>query len=94
MGTAQRRSGFDPALAGKWAECDGGGLVSPRMAAREEFAGRLTGEYVDHGDPPWRWYLMTPLSVKPVGYLEDTVWCESGSLWVVDLEESGAEGVQ
>jgi hypothetical protein len=35
------------------------------LASREEFAGTLSGDYVDHGDPPWRWYLLTgprPLS--------------------------------
>lgn len=85
MNGADRRSGFDPALAGKRAECDGGGLVGARLAAREDFAGVLTGEYIDHGDPPWRWYLMTALSAKPEGYPGDKVWCESGSLWVDDV---------
>ncbi len=87
------RKGFDPALAGKWAECDGGGLVNARLAAREDFAGRLTGEYIDHGDPPWRWYLMTALSVKPDGYAGNTVWCESGNLWVTESPQSRCEGI-
>ena len=86
MSAEQMRTGFDASLAGRWAECDGGGLVSARLAAREDFAGTLTGEYVDHGDPPWRWYLMTALTLRPDGYLGDTVWCESGSLWVADGE--------
>jgi hypothetical protein len=93
MSGTQMRTGFDASLAGKWAECDGGGLVSARLAAREDFAGTLTGEYVDHGDPPWRWYLMAALTTKPDGYLGDTVWCESGSLWVVEGEASKGEGV-
>jgi hypothetical protein len=77
--------GFDPAMAGKRAECDGGGLTAvARFAARQDFAGRLTGEYVDHGDPPWRWYLMDGLYRKPEGYAWDSVWCESGNLFVVD----------
>jgi hypothetical protein len=75
--------GFDSAMAGRRAECDGGGLVEgTRFAARQEFAGTLTGDYVDHGDPPWRWYLMTNLTRKPEGYVADEVWCESGMVFV------------
>lgn len=87
MSAQQMRTGFDASLAGKRAECDGGGLVSATLAAREDFAGVLSGEYVDHGDPPWRWYLMTELTLKPDGYRGDVVWCESGNLWVIDGEE-------
>ena len=77
--------GFDPALAGKRAECDGGGpVLGTRFAARQDFRGTLTGEYVDHGDPPWRWYLMTELVQRPDGYPDDAVWCESGNLFVLD----------
>jgi hypothetical protein len=79
------RPGFDAAVAGRRAECDGGGPVSgTRFAAREEFAGTLTGDYVDHGDPPWRWYLLTGLTRKPDGYPADEVWCESGNLFVIE----------
>jgi len=78
-------SGFDEALAGRRAECDGGyAMPGTQIAGRQEFTGRLTGEYVDHGDPPWRWYLLTDLERKPDGYLDDSVWCESGHLFVVD----------
>lgn len=77
--------GSDPSLAGKRAECDGGHAVAGTdFAGREEFAGTLTGEYVDHGDPPWRWYLLAELTRKPDGYAHDTVWCESGNLFIVD----------
>jgi len=77
-------AGFDPAMAGKRAECDGGWLVpGARTPTREEFAGILTGDYVDHGNPPWRWYLLGNLDRKPEGYPWDCVWCESGSLYVV-----------
>lgn len=77
--------GFDSAVAGKRAECDGGGLVlGTRLACREEFTGTLTGEYVDHGDPPWRWYLMTNLVRRPDGYSGDAVWCESGNVFILD----------
>jgi hypothetical protein len=76
------RHGFDDAVAGKRAECDGGGLFAPMgLPRREEFTGKLTGEYVDHGDPPWRWYLMVELSRKPDGYPFESVWCESESLF-------------
>lgn len=79
------RPGFDAAKAGKRAECDGGGPVpGTHFASRQEFCGTLTGDYVDHGDPPWRWYLLAELSSRPEGYTDDTVWCESGSLFIVD----------
>jgi hypothetical protein len=81
------RHGFDPSLVGSRAECDGGGPVpGTHFAGREDFAGTLTGEYVDHGDPPWRWYLLTNLSRKPPGYSADAVWCESESLFLIDAE--------
>jgi len=77
------RKGLDPEMAGKRAECDGGGPVAgTRFAGRQEFTGTLTGEFVDHGDPPWRWYLMVDLTQKPEGYPADAVWCESGSVFI------------
>jgi hypothetical protein len=76
--------GFDSELEGVHAECDGGGpVLGTRYAGRQEFTGTLTGQYVDHGDPPWRWYLMTDLTRKPDNYPESIVWCESDSLFVV-----------
>lgn len=79
------RPGFDPVLAGRRAECDGGAaLPGTRFAGRQEFSGILTGDYVDHGDPPWRWYRLTRLDRKPSGYPSDTVWCEAGNLFVID----------
>ena len=78
-------SGVDPALAGRRAECDGGhALAGTHFAVREEYAGTLTGEYVEEGDPPWRWYVLGDLTLAPSGYPHDTVWCESGNLFVVD----------
>jgi len=75
-------AGFDPRMAGRRAECDGGRAIpGTRYAGREEFAGVLTGDYVDHGDPPWRWYLLAELTRKPEGH-PDAVWCESGSLFL------------
>ena len=79
------RPGFDSALAGRRAECDGGGpIAGTRMAGRQDFAGTLSGDYVDHGDPPWRWYLLVNLFQKPEGYVGDAVWCESGSVFVLE----------
>jgi hypothetical protein len=79
------RPGFDPELAGKRAECDGGGPVwGTKFAGRQEFTGTLTGKYVDHGDPPWRWYLMNELTARPENYEGDAVWCESDSIYLVD----------
>ncbi len=77
--------GFDASVAGKRAECDGGGPIQgTRYAGREEFAGTLTGDFVDHGDPPWRWYLLGDLVKKPESYTDAVVWCESGSVFLVD----------
>lgn len=77
--------GLDPALAGRRAECDGGHAVAgTRYAVREEYAGTLTGEFVEEGDPPWRWYLLGDLTRTPDGYEHDTVWCEAGNLFVVE----------
>lgn len=83
--TSSRRPGFDSGVAGRRAECDGGGPIpGTHLVGRQEFTGTLTGEYVDHGDPPWRWYLLAELSCKPEGYPADSVWCESGSLYIMD----------
>ena len=75
--------GFDPELAGKRAECDGGAPVpGTHFAGRQDFAGTLTGEYIDHGDPPWRWLLMVELTRKPENYTQESVWCESQSVFL------------
>ena len=85
--TMSRRHGVEHSLVGRRAECDGGGAIpGTRYAGREEFVGKLTGEYVDHGEPPWRWYLLTDLSCKPSGYPAESVWCESESLFLIDAE--------
>lgn len=83
--TGAGRAGFDPALAGRRAECDGGSAIpGTRYAGREEFTGTLSGDWVDHGDPPWRWYLLRDLERKPPGYPADTVWCEAESVFLVE----------
>lgn len=77
--------GVDAAASGRRAECDGGhAIAGSHLAGRQEFAGTLTGDFVDSGDPPWRWYLLGELTRAPTGYPHDTVWCESGSLFIVD----------
>ena len=80
--------GFDEAMRGRRAECDGGkGIEGTHFAGRQEFAGTLTGHYRDFGDYPWRWYLMTDLTRKPSGYAHDGVWCASESLVFEGEEE-------
>lgn len=77
--------GFNPDYAGKYAECDGGGPIEgTHMSGRQDFAGTLTGDYIDHGDPPWRWYLMKDLVLKPQTWEDDAVWCLEGNLFPVD----------
>jgi hypothetical protein len=77
-------TGFDPELAGKRAECDGGSVDAEGHASREEFAGTLTGVFMEHGSPPTRWYLMMALTLKPPYYEQDSVWCEQGFLFVME----------
>ena len=79
------RRGFDDEMAGKVAECDGGAHIpGTYYAGRQEFRGTLTGDFLDHGDPPWRWYLMVELTQKPEGYPADAVWCESGNVFLLE----------
>ncbi|MGD9598367.1 MAG: hypothetical protein AB7G76_12355 [Steroidobacteraceae bacterium] len=81
------RAGFDPAMRGRRAECDGGKAIEgTHFAGRQEFAGTLTGHFRDFGDIPWRWYLMAELTRKPEGYAQEAVWCDAGSL-VLEGEE-------
>jgi hypothetical protein len=76
------RYGFEPSVAGKVAECDGGSMMGPKLASRQDFRGRLTGKYVEDGDPPWRWYLLNELTMKPDSYAQDAVWCEVSSIFM------------
>ena len=84
----ERRYGVDPELALRVAECDGGdatiGSDGITLGSRESFRGRLTGVYFEEGDPPWRWYELADLTLKPEWHLDDTVWCEEGFIWVMD----------
>lgn len=79
--------GFNPEYAGKRAECDGGAPIpGTRFASRMDFAGILTGDYAESGNPPlcWRWYLMTDLTLKPPGWEGDALWCLEGNLFLSD----------
>ncbi len=81
------RRGFNSALAGKLAECDGGGFIEgTHFAGRQDFAGTLTGEYVEQGDPAWRWYLMVELTEKPAGFSAEAVWCLEGNVYLMESE--------
>lgn len=80
----QQTAGFDESRAGKRAECDGGTVFADGNVGREEFAGTLTGEYMEQGEPAWRWYRMTNLTQKPPDWVWDDVWCESGFLFVLE----------
>lgn len=75
------RPGFDTAMSGRIAECDGGRhIAGTKFAGRQEFTGTLTGAYRDFGPYPWRWYLLAQLTRKPEGFAHDAVWCDAESL--------------
>lgn len=86
----ERRYGLDQQLVGRLAECDGGGPIvvgpGPRgvVPGRELFRGRLTGVFLEQGDPPWIWYQMGDLEIKPDNYTEEKVWCEKDFLFLMD----------
>lgn len=77
--------GFNPDYANRRAECDGGGPIKgTRLSGRQDFAGTLTGDYVDQGNPPARWYLMKDLTLKPPNCEDEAIWCLEGNLFLVD----------
>lgn len=78
-------SGFNEDIAGKRAECEGGGNIKgTKYSGRQRFVGRLTGHYRDFGTYPWRWYLLTELTVKPQGYANEAVWCDEESIELLE----------
>lgn len=84
------RLGFDAELAGRHAECDGGHAIpGTHFAGREDFAGTLTGEFIEEVDAQWgwswKWYRMGELTVAPENYDYDYVWCEAGNLYVEEV---------
>lgn len=75
------RSGFNPAVCGLVADCDGGGpIAGSHLAGRQAFRGTLTGHYREFGPYRWRWYLLSELTRKPGAYPHEAVWCEAESL--------------
>ncbi len=75
--------GVEPEYAGRFAECDGGGPIhGGKYSGRQEFKGTLTGDFVDIGDPPSRWYLMVDLQDRPEGFEGEAVWCLSGNTFL------------
>lgn len=88
MSESREVRGFNPDYAGRRAECDGGGAIAgTRLAGRQDYAGTLTGDYIDHasGDaPPWRWYLMRDLTLKPQNCEDEAIWCLAGNLHLID----------
>ena len=81
-------SGFAAEMQGRPAECDGGApIVGTNYAGRQEFTGTLTGSYRDFGPYPWRWFLMAELTKKPPGYAYEAVWCDEGSLTMLDEQD-------
>ena len=55
------------------------------LASRQDFVGHPDPASTSTTEiPPWRWYLMKPTWYEnPSGYAWDTVWCESGSVFLV-----------
>jgi hypothetical protein len=82
---------FDPSVAGKAVEADGGSLADAERdgltvvaATREMFAGILTGRRLDLGNPPWRWLEIGDLTQMPPGFTARTVWCEESFIYFLD----------
>ncbi|MCB1679037.1 MAG: hypothetical protein KDI16_10195 [Halioglobus sp.] len=81
-------TGFNGDYEGRRAACEGGaGVEGTKYAGRQYFVGTLTGHYRDFGDYPWRWYLLAQLTVKPEAYANEAVWCEEGSIQLLDENE-------
>ncbi len=90
--------GVDRNLIGRVAECEGGGPVTIGsgiggvVGGREFFRGKLTGIFLEQGDPPWTWYQMGDLEIKPDNYSAELVWCEKDFLFLMDGEEAKEGG--
>ena len=79
---SSQRYYFDPSIAGKRVQADGGNAaVGSRLASRESFEGTLTGRRMDEGDPPWRWFEIGMLVEKPDDFREESVWCEESYIY-------------
>jgi hypothetical protein len=84
----ERSYGVDREVALRHAECEGGSALETESGTvvpmRLLYRGRLTGVYFEEGDPPWRWYEMFELSLKPAWHADDSVWCEAGFIFFLD----------
>ena len=77
---------FDPLVAGKRVQADGGNAaVGSRLGSREMFEGTLTGQRMDQGDPPWRWLEIGDLTGKPAEFSDERVWCEESYIYAVNI---------
>ncbi len=88
--STERTYKFDPQLAGKTAECDGGrqivgGPDHGPPAVRESYRGKLTGLYWEEGDPIWRWYELLIDKTSPDGDPGQAMWCEEGFLFIMEV---------
>ena len=74
---------FDESIAGKHAEADGGSHVpGTNFAARQSFAGTLTGRRMAQGDPPWQFLERGDFTEKPEGFKHQLVWCHEGDVYL------------
>lgn len=74
---------FDEDLAGQRAEADGGSHVpGTNFAARQSFAGTLTGRRMTQGDPPWHFLELAELTEKPEGFEHASVWCHEADVYL------------
>jgi hypothetical protein len=76
---------FDQRVEGQRVEVDGGAeVIGTGTAARESFAGILTGRRMEYGVPPWRW---TEVAVgESDGEGSQTVWCDESFVFVIDSD--------
>ena len=76
---------YDASVAGKRAEADGGSHVpGTNFAARQSFAGLLTGRRMTQGDPPWEFLEMGDFTENPEGFEHNVVWCHEGDVYLDD----------
>ena len=92
-GTSDTNYFFDPLVAGRQVQADGGNAeIGSRLGSREMFEGTLSGRRMDQGDPPWRWLEIGDLTVKPAEFTGGSVWCEESYVYFIEHRaERGAE---
>lgn len=76
---------FEPSLAGRPVEADGGSeAVGMKHGGREQYEGALTGRKMSQGDPPWVFLEVGSLIDKPADLQQDTVWCDEAYVYFLD----------